>query len=217
LTAVEGFVHYHNTAGRELPSVGKVMNDRNKYPSNLLAGEIAAADFPRPGILVVDDRIDNLIAAEDMLHDLDADIITATNAKEALALCTNRNVSLVILNAQMHGVESFQDGMLFSRIETTHEIPIILLTTSSDQGAVLLTAYQCGTLDYIIKPFTPEILISKVSVYLSLAQHRRVTATLTDLIKQLNLRNSLILDASIGRINGLLKVDTLADSIDWAC
>lgn len=121
-----------------------------------------------PRILLVDDRPDNLLALQAVLEPLDLDVVCASSGAEALLALLEREFALVILDVQMPGMDGFETARLIKGRERTRLLPIIFLTALSGAPEHHLTGYRTGAVDYLAKPFDPEILRAKVLVFVEL-------------------------------------------------
>jgi two-component system cell cycle response regulator len=122
-------------------------------------------------ILLVDDRPANLLALAGQLAGPDVDIATAKGGEEALGLMLEHEFALVLLDVQMPGMDGFETAQLMKKAERTKHIPIIFVTAISKEQKHLFKGYEAGAVDYLFKPLDPEILKSKVNVFLDL--HRQ--------------------------------------------
>ncbi|WP_223638886.1 PAS domain S-box protein [Corallococcus sp. EGB] len=127
-----------------------------------------AAPVPRAAILMVDDHPANLLALEAILEPLGQDLVKATSGEEALKQLLQRDFAVILMDVQMPGLDGFQTAALIKQRERTRTIPIIFLTALSRDAAHVFKGYAHGAVDYLLKPFDPEILRSKVSVFVDL-------------------------------------------------
>lgn len=125
-------------------------------------------------ILAVDDRPENLMAIEGLLERPELSIVTATSGNEALGLVLEHNFALILLDVQMPGMDGFEVAELLRGSVKTRHIPIIFLTAISKQERHVFTGYEKGAVDYLFKPLDPQILRSKVKVFVELFQQRRM-------------------------------------------
>src|SRR6185437_7633192 len=125
-------------------------------------------------ILLVDDRPENLLALEAILEPLGQRLVCATSGKEALRRLLERDFAVILLDVQMPGMSGFETAQLIKSRERTKYIPIIFLTAINKEDEYVFKGYSVGAVDYMFKPFQPEILRSKVSVFVDLyvQQHR---------------------------------------------
>lgn len=127
-----------------------------------------AAPPPRAAILMVDDHPANLLALEAILEPLGQELVKATSGEEALKQLLQRDFAVILMDVQMPGLDGFQTASLIKQRERTRTIPIIFLTALSRDAAHVFKGYAHGAVDYLLKPFDPEILRSKVSVFVDL-------------------------------------------------
>ena len=140
-------------------------------------------------VLLVDDRADNLLALGAVLEPLGLDLVEAGSGEEALRHLLAGEFALIILDVQMPVLDGFETARLIRGRERTRYVPIIFLTAISGEPEHHLRGYQSGAVDYVYKPFEPEILRAKVSVFVELwargatieAQRRELTVRLADL------------------------------------
>src|ERR1700748_3537639 len=122
----------------------------------------------QPNILIVDDRRENLLATEKVLRHLDAEIFKATSGNEALSLMLRHRFALVLLDVQMPEMDGFETAMLMQEHDSMKGVPIIFATAISKEEKYASQAAELGAVDYIFKPINPDILRSKVKVYLDI-------------------------------------------------
>jgi response regulator RpfG family c-di-GMP phosphodiesterase len=124
-------------------------------------------------ILVVDDIDANLFTLERTLREIDAMIVKAASGNDALAATLEHDFALVILDVQMPVMNGYELAELLSGDPKTMHIPIIFLSAEAIGDMQICSGYKSGAVDYIVKPYNPEILLSKVSVFLELHLHRQ--------------------------------------------
>lgn len=134
----------------------------------------AAPEVPR--VLIVDDRRDNRLALSAVLEALQVEIVEAASGEEALSQLLEGDFAVVVLDVQMPVVDGFETARLIKARERTRHLPIIFLTAISGDPEHFLEGYRSGAVDYIYKPFQPEFLRAKVSVFCELWRRGRVIA-----------------------------------------
>jgi PAS domain S-box-containing protein len=122
----------------------------------------------RASILLVDDQEENLLALEAVLEPLGQRLVRATSGEEALGALLREEFALILLDVQMPDMDGFQTATLIKQREKTQHIPIIFLTALSKELHHMFRGYSAGAVDYVIKPFDPMILRSKVQVFVDL-------------------------------------------------
>lgn len=129
------------------------------------------ADKPQDGrinILLVDDQPENLRALEVVLADLGQNLVRANSGKEALRALLDRDFAVILLDVQMPEMDGFETASLIRQRKKTEHTPIIFVTAISQSDQHVAAGYALGAVDYIFKPVVPEILRSKVSVFVEL-------------------------------------------------
>src|SRR6185312_4387406 len=130
----------------------------------------------RVNILLVDDRAENLLALEAILEPLGERTVRAHSGDEALKCLLTEDFAVILLDVQMPGLNGFETAQLIKSRERTKYIPIIFLTAISKEDEYVFQGYSVGAVDYMFKPFQPEILRSKVQVFVDLyLQQQRIT------------------------------------------
>ena len=124
-------------------------------------------------ILLVDDRAENLRALEAVLAPLGYPLETATSGREALRKLLERDFGLILLDVRMPGLDGLETAALIKARPRTREIPIVFLTAERSELGDMLLGYGVGAVDYVMKPFDPELLRSKVAVFAELEAGRR--------------------------------------------
>jgi signal transduction histidine kinase len=119
-------------------------------------------------ILLVDDRVENLFALEAILEPLGYPMVRATSGEEALRELLRRDFAVILLDVQMPGLNGFETAKLIKARERSRHTPIIFLTAISSEEAYVFEGYSVGAVDYLAKPFQPDILRSKVGVFVDL-------------------------------------------------
>ena len=130
----------------------------------------------RPQVLIVDDRPDNLLALEAVLDPVDVDVVRANSGAEALRELLTREFAVILLDVQMPGLDGFETARHIKARDKTRQIPIIFLTAIDRGVDQQLRGYDVGAVDYQAKPFEPEMLRSKVSVFVELHRQAKLIA-----------------------------------------
>lgn len=130
----------------------------------------------------MDDRPSNLFALEQTLSMTGVEIVKAQNGEQALAATLGRSFALAILDVQMPNMDGFELAELLRGNPETRTVPIVFLTAYSSEDWQVFRGYDSGAVDYIVKPFNPDVLLSKVRVFLDLG---RVRSELADKVAAL--------------------------------
>jgi signal transduction histidine kinase len=135
-----------------------------------------------PRVLIVDDRPDNLLALEATLEPLAVEVTQALSGPDALRQLLNEDFAVILLDVQMPGMDGYETARLIKSRGRSADVPIIFLTAISRETEHQLRGYEAGAVDYLAKPFEPEVLRSKVAVFMALHQQAR---TIEDQNRQL--------------------------------
>ena len=131
----------------------------------------------RAKILMVDDRPENLLALEAILTTLDQDLVKVESGEDALRALLKDDFALILLDAQMPGMDGYETATrIKGRLRTRH-VPIIFLTAVDRDKNNAYRGYAAGAADYISKPFDPWVLRAKVKVFVELWATGRQLAT----------------------------------------
>jgi PAS domain S-box-containing protein len=152
-------------------------------PATVSAPVVGVEESHQPvEILIVDDRPENLLALEAILEPLGQILVRAGSGDEALRKLLTHDVAMILLDVQMPGINGFETARLIKSRERTKYIPIIFLTAISKDEEYVFEGYSVGAVDYLSKPFQPDILRSKVSVFVDLYQKQRQLASQQQLL-----------------------------------
>ena len=135
----------------------------------MLEQELAVSgEEQKVNILMVDDHPENLLALEASLSYLDQNVIKANSGREALRLLLDQDFAVILLDVHMPDMDGFETAALIREREKSQTIPIIFLTAMHKGEGQVFKGYSLGAVDYIFKPFEPDILKAKVSVFIEL-------------------------------------------------
>ena len=132
-------------------------------------------------ILIVDDKPANLIVLQKQLRLLpNVEIIKANSGNEALTLSLNHNFALAILDVQMPEMDGYELARLLHGEESTFDLPIIFLSAVFSDDFHIYEGYKSGAVDFVTKPFNPEIFLCKVKIFLKLDLYTRNLEVVVD-------------------------------------
>ncbi len=121
-----------------------------------------AIDESAPSILVVDDNRANLLAFEAVLRPLRCRIVGANSGAEALERLLGEDFVVILMDVHMPGLDGYQTMTLIRERPRSRDVPVIFVTAVYDQPEHRHRGYALGAIDYIAKPFDPEVLRGKV-------------------------------------------------------
>lgn len=132
----------------------------------------------RISVLIVDDRAENRFALTAVLETLDSvDIDEASSGADALRLLSRKTYAAVLLDVQMPEMDGYEVADLMRGTKRTRHTPIIFVTARATDVGAEVRGYTVGAVDYLIKPLQPEIVRSKVAVFVDLARHKHELET----------------------------------------
>jgi len=123
---------------------------------------------PKVNILLVDNKPENLLTLEAILYKLNQNLVQANSGEQALRCLLYQDFAVILLDVQMPGMDGFQTAKLIRERERSRYTPIIFLTAFSISEDLVLRGYSLGAVDYLLKPILPEILATKVMVFVDL-------------------------------------------------
>ena len=126
----------------------------------------------KANILLVDDHPESLLALEAVLADLGQNLVKADSGRQALRCVLNQDFAVILLDVNMPGMDGFETAALIRERERSMHTPIVFLTGRDQSELAVFRGYSVGAVDYMFKPFAPEILKSKVAVFVDLFQMR---------------------------------------------
>ena len=159
-------------------------------PEPVQAGAPAPLPEALARILIVDDDNNNLFAMEKVLEDI-GQVVTARSGEEALKQLLQHDFAVILLDVLMPGMDGYETAALIRARERSRYVPIIFLTAVNKDDAHMLRGYSMGAVDYVFKPVEPQILRSKVGVFVELfrkTQEVRIKAEHEQRLLQENFR-----------------------------
>jgi len=122
-------------------------------------------------ILIVDDREENLIALEAVLEPLGQRVVRARSGEDALRKLLAEEFAVILLDVHMPGIDGIETARLIKSRGRSRPTPILFVTASST-GRNMWPGYETGAVDFLMKPFDPDVLRAKVAVFVELARSR---------------------------------------------
>lgn len=183
-------------------------------------------------ILIVDDRRENLLALEAVLKSPDYQLVFASSGEEALKCLLKDDFAVILLDVQMPGMDGFETAKLVRARKRNEDTPIIFITAIYHSTENIAQGYSLGAIDYLFKPFNPEMLKSKIGAFVKIHFHKKEIKLQNELLKQhalklqtmnenlerttLDLRKAEALSRVIGEtsIDTLITMDTLGQVIN---
>ena len=129
-------------------------------------------DSEKVNILVVDDLTEKCLVYEAMLAELGENVICVRSGPEALKQLLRREFAVIVLDVNMPGMDGFETAALIRRRRKSAHTPIIFVTAYADE-LLSVKGYSYGAVDYLLSPVAPEILRSKIRVFVDLHRMQR--------------------------------------------
>ena len=135
-------------------------------------------------ILIVDDKQENLISLRKFLESNHFEVDTASSGEEALKKVLKKTYALIILDVQMPGMDGFEVAELISGYSKTLDTPIIFLSAVNTEKKFITKGYETGGIDYLTKPFDPDILLLKVKTFYKLFEQAQAMQEMQETLKK---------------------------------
>ncbi len=124
-------------------------------------------------ILIVDDKPENILSLRKILEMHAFEVDTALSGEEALKKILKNDYYLVILDVQMPGMDGFEVAEAISGLNKTRNLPILFLSAVNTHKKFVTKGFETGGIDYLTKPFDPDILLLKVRTFYRMYQQSR--------------------------------------------
>src|SRR4051812_43641063 len=173
--------------------------------------ESAAAAEGKVNILLVDDRPDKLLALEAVLEDLGQNVVRAYSGREALRYVLAQEFAVILLDVNMPGMDGFETASLIRQRKSSEHVPIIFITAFGDEMHAA-RGYSMGAVDYILAPVIPEVLRTKVSVFVDLYKKTEQVKRQADSLRRRAAQLQKLAAASVA-INGAPSIERLLQTV----
>src|SRR5579864_8012394 len=149
----------------------------------------------RVRVLLVDDSPQNLVSLEAALGGLGQELVLAQSGTEALRYLLDNDFAVILLDVKMPEMDGFQTAELIRGRKRSRNTPILFLTAyKSDEH--LFRGYYLGAVDFLFKPIVPEILRSKVAVFVELSRHAALLRKQAEVLGKAELKFRSLLEAA---------------------
>src|ERR1700742_3134242 len=141
-------------------------------PVQTEASSLSVPENPLPNrvkILLVDDTPENLVSLEAALESLGEDLVLANSGTEALRRLLENDFAAILLDVKMPDMDGFETAELIRQRPRSRQTPILFLTGYKNEEH-LFRGYDLGAVDFLFKPIVPEVLRSKVAVFVELSR-----------------------------------------------
>jgi Signal transduction histidine kinase len=155
------------------------MNNEMAMKSNL-------KQMKKEKILIVDDKIENLLSLERVLSDFDVEFVRAESGEAALKQTLKEEFAMAILDVQMPGMDGYETLEFMRQRKKTKYLPVIFVSAIHQSDLHIIKGIETGAVDFIPKPIIPEILQGKVKVFLDLYRQRKELDILLEYLERKN-------------------------------
>ncbi len=173
----------------------------------------AQSSSTEPSVLLVDDNPANLIALEAILAPLQVRLSKAASGEQALRQLLSEEFAVILLDVQMMGMDGFETAALIKQRERTRNIPIIFLTAYGRDEADVRAGYAHGAVDYLQKPFSSDVLRSKVAVFIELFRAQQQVRRQAELLRQ---QEAIAREAALRAAGHIAVIQTLTSRLSEA-
>src|SRR6202049_3426248 len=149
----------------------------------------------RVKILLVDDSPENRVSLEAALEGLGQEVVLARSGMEALRYLLDDDFAAILLDVKMPEMAGFQPAELIRSRKRSRDVPILFLTGYKNEEH-LFRGYDLGAVDFLFKPIVPEILRSKVSVFVELSRNTALLRRQTDVLRKAEQKFRSLLEAA---------------------
>jgi signal transduction histidine kinase len=132
------------------------------------------SDSSQASILIVDDDPASLAAMQEILAKQGARLVTAASGEEALRKVLDDDFAAIIMDVRMPGIDGFTTARMIRERKLSRYTPIIFVTAHAEDLAAMFKGYRAGAVDYIVKPVIPDVLRSKLSIFIGLHDMNRI-------------------------------------------
>lgn len=141
---------------------------------------------PLPTLLFVDDSPENLELLEAIIRrkKVKANVISALSGQSALEKTVDVDLALAILDVRMNGMDGYELAIKLNENRPDDKVPIIFLTANYTSETEIFEGYNMGAVDYLLKPFSDLILVSKINIFLDLFNYKQTILSDAALLKR---------------------------------
>jgi signal transduction histidine kinase len=192
--------------------------------SEFTAGALPGHDVEKVDILIVDDLQEKLLVFKTVLEELQQNLVFVSSGTEALREVLMREFAVILLDVNMPDIDGLETATLIRRYKRSAHTPIIFITAYADEMQTA-RGYSLGAVDYILSPVVPDVLRSKVRVFVELQLLQRRIARQADarvaqaaaeaalLVAEESTRRSAFLSDLSHSLSGLLDPRTGAQKL----
>jgi len=127
----------------------------------------------KPKILIVDDKVSNILVIEGLLADIEVEFVRALSGLEAIERSTTDEFALVLMDVQMPGMDGFETVGIMRKDPKNELLPIIYITAIYNENYYRTQGIKKGAVDFLTKPIIPDLFVGKVTLFINLYRQRK--------------------------------------------
>ena len=132
------------------------------------------SDASHASILIVDDDPVSIAVMQEILANQGARLVTATSGEEALRKVLDDDFAAILMDVRMPGIDGFTTASMIRERKRSRYTPIIFVTGHAEDLSAMFKGYRAGAVDFIAKPVIPDVLRSKLQVFMGLHDMNRI-------------------------------------------
>ena len=132
------------------------------------------SDASQASILIVDDDPASITVMQEILAGQGARLVTATSGEEALRKVLDDDFAAILMDVRMPGIDGFTTASMIRERKRSRYTPIIFVTGHAEDLTTMFKGYRAGAVDFIVKPVIPDVLRSKLAVFVGLHDMNRI-------------------------------------------
>src|SRR5438105_15279205 len=133
----------------------------------------------KANILVVDDLPEKLLVFQTILEELGQNLVMVRSGSDALREVLSREFAVILLDVNMPDIDGLETAKLVRQYKKSAHTPIIFITAYADEMQTA-QGYSLGAVDYILSPVRPDVLRSKVKVFVDLWHMQQRTRAMAE-------------------------------------
>ncbi|HEV3118423.1 MAG TPA: response regulator, partial [Gemmataceae bacterium] len=161
-------------------------------------------------ILLVDDQPANLLALAATLEGLGQNVVKARSGLECLRCLLDHDFAVILMDVKMPGMDGFETAALIRERARSQHTPIIFLTAYEKNEMQMFKGYSLGAVDYLYKPFVPEVLRAKVAVFVDIFNKSQQVQRQAELLRRAQQQEH---ERELARARENWEADRLRDEI----
>lgn len=171
------------------------------------AADVAPEAEELPAVLIVDDVEANLVVLRALLEGVQCRVVSANSGTGALRALLRNEFAVMLLDVQMPEMDGYEVARHARMHPATREVPIIFLTAAHDSDDHVARGYGSGAVDFLLKPFDSDVLLSKVRIFLELYASRKKLHQANRALEATNRELSSLAEAEANAARDLRKAN----------